>query len=134
MAEVFNNYLVSKQFSSQNESVTIVPIAGGKINDTIGRGSRYGAQSQIHSIYLTKRNQDSYSTNPENDGVDLSVSIYDTANNKEYFIARYIKVLPNSSFYIEKTITLTAQDCIRLTYHGSTSTTIDAVCSGVDLT
>ena len=83
---------------------------------------------------MTKADQNSYSTNPENDGVNLSISIYDTVNNKEYFIARYIKVLPNSSFYIEKTITLRPQDCIRLTYHGSSSVGIDSVCSGVDLT
>lgn len=140
MAEKFNNYLVSIPFSSSNRTITIVPQQGGSLpisGQTVNyaNGSRTsGATSQIHSIYLTKADQNSYSSNPENDGVNLSVSVYDTTNNKEYFIAKYIKILPNSSFYIEKTITLRPQDSIRLTYHGSTTTTIDAVCSGVDLT
>ena len=140
MAEKFNNYLVSIPFSSSNKIVTIVPphgvslpISGQVVNQANGTRTS-GSTSQIHSIYLTKSDQNSYSTNPENDGVDLSISIFDTVNNKEYFISKYIKVLPNSSFYIEKTITLRPQDSIRLTYHGSTSAGVDAICSGVDLT
>lgn len=140
MAEKFNNYLVSIPFSSSNRTVVIVPqqgvslpIQGQTVNHSNGSRTS-GSTAQIHSIYLTKSDQNSYSANPENDGVNLSISIYDTVNNKEYFLARYVKVLPNSSFYIEKTITLRPQDCIRLTYHGSSAVGIDAVCSGVDLT
>lgn len=143
MAEKFNNYLVSVPFSSSNRTVVIVPsaltnssslpIQGQSVNHANGSRTS-GSTSQIHSIYLTKSDQNSYSANPENDGVNLSIGIYDTVNNKEYFLARYVKVLPNSSFYIEKTITLRPQDCIRLTYHGSTAVGIDSVCSGVDLT
>lgn len=140
MAEKFNNYLVSVPFSSSNKIVTIVPphgvslpIQGQTVNQANGTRTS-SATSQIHSIYITKSDQNSYSSNPEADGVNLSISIFDTVNNKEYFISKYIKVLPNSSFYIEKTITLRPQDSIRLTYHGTSTVGIDAVCSGVDLT
>lgn len=140
MAEKFNNYLASIPFSSSNRTVVIVPrqslslpIQGERVNHASGTRTA-GSTAQIHSIYLTKSSQNSYSTDPKTDGVDLSIGIYDTDENKEYFIAKYIKVLPNSSFYIEKTITLRPQDCIRLTYHGSSSAGIDAVCSGIDLT
>lgn len=144
MAENFNNYLVSIPFTSSNKVVTIVPPCNTSSDNSLpmsgqtvnyANGSRTsGSTAQIHSIYLTKSDQNAYSTDPETDGVNLSIGIFDTVNNKEYFIAKFIKVLPNSSFYIEKTITLRPQDSIRLTYHGSASTTIDAVCSGVDLT
>ena len=141
MAEKFNNYLVSIPFSSSNTVVTIIPhqglelpISGDTVNSASGTRTS-GATSQIHSIYLTKASQDTYDdTNPEANGVKLSIEVYDTTNSKGYYIAKYINVLPNSSFYIEKTITLRGQDSIRLKYHGTTAVTVDAVCSGVDLT
>ena len=143
MAEKFNNYLVSVPFSSDNTVVTLVPqqgvslpIDGQRVNNASGSRTS-GATSQIHSIYLTKSSQDEYSEYPERDGVEVSISVYDTTTEstfKEYYIAKYVRILPNSSFYIEKTITLRPQDCIRLKYHGTASVTVDAVCSGVDLT
>lgn len=144
MAEKFNNYLVSIPFSSTNKTVVIVPQQGGSLpasgTVTSATGSRTsGATSQIHSIYLTKSDVSTIVSNPENNGSVVSISVYDTTNSKEYFIAKAVMVLPNSSFYVEKTITLRPQDCIRLTYHGNkagqfNNSSIDAICSGVDLT
>lgn len=145
MAEKFNNYLVSVTFSSSTKTVIIVPQQGTSFtqlsqNVNSAKGSRTsGATSQIHSIYLTKSDVSSIVENPEDNAAVVSISVYDTTNSKEYFIAKGVYVLPNSSFYVEKTITLSPQDCIRLTYHGNkagsfVNARIDAVCSGVDLT
>ena len=145
MAEKFNNYLVSVPFSSNNKSVTIIPqqgvsfpIQGQTVNYSIGTRTA-GSTSQIHSIYLTKADVSEIIEKPEDNAAVVSISVYDTINGTEYFIAKAVYVLPNSSFYIEKTITLKPQDSIKLTYHGNKAKqfpaiTIDAVCSGVDLT
>ena len=141
MAEKFTNYLVSANYAS-NRTITIVPQQGASLTTSeagviSAAGSRTGGSTeQLHSIYLTKSNVTSVVQNPESQGVILSVFVYDSTNNKEYYLAKAINVLPNSSFYIEKTITLRPQDALKIKFHScaDSSAIIDSVCSGVDLT
>jgi len=141
MAEKFNNYLVSAACAA-NRKFTIVPTQGTSLQSlsetgvNASSGQRVASStSQIHSIYLTKSNVTSIDSNPEANGIVASISVYDSMTSQEYYIAKAVNVLPNSSFYIEKTITLRPQDAMKVTIHNSpASTTIDVVCSGVDLT
>ena len=146
MAEEFNNYLTSVTFTGSGQSITIVPPSNSSSTNVLhdsenpsayAKGTRtISSTSQIHSIYLTKEVNSYISENIEANGSLVSIYIADTSKSPEskYYIAKCVKVLPNSSFYIEKTITLQTQDCIKLEYNDNTEATIYAVCSGVDLT
>ena len=132
MAENFNNYLTKKSYSTGGTQI-IIPAAEEAISSSVGAGERGASTiSQVHSIYITKIITSDQSSDPIGNAAVVSISVRDNAT--DYYIAKNVKVLPHSSFYIEKTITLRPQDCIRLTYHGSSSAGIDAVCSGIDLT
>ena len=119
MAEKFNSYVTSIPFSNNLKGMVIVPQQGVSINSEYGYGSRpSGSTSQVHSIYLTYSSPDSIMENPESMAPIVSISILDNSNGREYYIAKAVMILPNSSFYIEKSITLTTNESLKLTYHG----------------
>ena len=136
MAELFNNYLTKKSHTpNDNTKFIIVPKAGESISDS-GTGSRtQDSVVQLHSIYITQEVTTNQSANPIANAAFVTLSVVDTTNNLEYPIASNIMVLPHSSFYIEKAITLKSQDRLILKYTtlNSTSKTIGTVCSGVEL-
>lgn len=156
MAEKFNDYLTSVTYSS-GKTIVIVPPAT-ELNSLpyseqyAASGTRVvGSTCQLHSIYITMSDVDNFSHDPEDDAAIISLYIQNTVTNTNniFYLAKNIKVLPNSSFYIEKTITLNTQECLKLVYHGverkgedvtpgtiDTSIThkIDTVCSSVDIT
>lgn len=136
MAEKFNNYLTSRSYNLSNTQI-LVPKAGQNLSGN-GTGSRAeNAISQIHSIYVTKHVSADYSNDPLAQKSIISLSVVDTSANKEYFIANNVMVLPHSSFYIEKAITLLPQQQLKLTYSNITGNpagvTLSTVCSSVDI-
>lgn len=135
MAERFNNYLTKRSYSKDNTQ-TIVPKAGNSITSN-GIGSRTnGTISQVHSIYVTQEINGNFIDDPLSNAAYICLSVYDTTNSKEYFIAHNVLVLPHSAFYIEKTITLLGQQELRLRYtsqNGTTSRTLCTVCSSIDI-
>lgn len=138
MAEVFNNYLTRKTYSSDVGSITIIPAYSGSIDSSIGTGSRTkDSKAQVHSIYLTQEVESNETANPLTGAVFVSLSIYDNAAQTEVYIANNVMILPHSSFYIEKTITLLSQQELRLTYGNATlnpnTKTISTVCSTIEI-
>ena len=136
MAERFTNYLTSTSYN-KGDSHIIIPVQNSTLSE-YGIGDREdGATSQIHSIYITKHVTDNYTNNdPLSQAAVVSLSIVD--GNNEYFIANNVMVLPHSSFYVEKAITLLPQQYLKLTYSNispnANGTTISTVCSTVDIT
>jgi len=138
MAEKFNNYLTSRSYALNNTQI-LVPKAGQNLSGN-GSGSRpENAISQIHSIYVTKHVSADYSNDPLTQKSIISLSVVDTSvsPNKEYFIANSVIVLPHSSFYIEKAITLLPQQQLKLTYSNisgnPSGVTLSTICSSVDI-
>lgn len=137
MAESFNNYLTGAKYSL-DQARTIVPRAGSSIDSDIGVGSRLtDAVTQLHSIYVTKEISGNHINDPYNYAVFITIAIYDYNTQKSYPVAQNVMVLPHSSFYIEKAITLTPQQELILTYTSANSsdsgTNIYTVCSSVDI-
>lgn len=147
MAEYFNNYLTKRSFN-KNQYQIIVPVAGTDLsvngtadNNNYVSGTRpSNATSQIHSIYITKHVTSNYTNDdPLSQAAVVSLSIVDTGNdNREFYIANNVMVLPHSSFYVEKAITLLPQQYLKLTYSNISPNTngvsISTVCSSVDIT
>ena len=136
MAEYFNNYLTSRAYSP-NQQQDIVPKAGESISSN-GVGSRTSESVvQLHSIYVSLKVDTNQTSNPTNNAAFITLSVYDTSKNAEYPIAYNVMVLPHSSFYIEKTITLKKQDKLIMRYSNTPvntgNKTLSTVCSGVEL-
>lgn len=140
MAEIFNNYLTAKEFTPSSTAFIIVPKAGSELASATGSGSRAANTIvQLHSIYITK-NVNSVVDNPLDGKAYVTIAIRDTSSTqsggKVYPIASNVIVLPHSSFYIEKTITLRKQDQLEITYttlNPSGTVTLSTVCSGVEI-
>ena len=141
MAESFSNFLTSKEFTEANQTIDIVPEAANSISD--GIGSRVAnSVSQIHSIYITKREYNATQYIPtEKDGAYINIYIYDNTKNDKYYLAHNVCVLPCSSFYIEKTITLLTNQSLKIEYSEWNKddkgeiikSKIDCICSGIDI-
>lgn len=132
MSEKFSSFLSSFNVSSSSANV-IVPTATATTQSGVVGTRVSGSTTQLHSIYLTME-QATKSTDPIADGVFLSISVYDNATGKDYFIAHNVEVLPHSSFYIEKTITLQPNQSLRVLGTSlSTSKKIHTICSGIDI-
>lgn len=126
MAEKFTNYLFQETMSV-NQTFTVIDQAGYN-------GRQTGSVCQIHSLYITQIH-DGVPSNPEDLAATVSLMI-ESNTSKEYMIANNVLILPNSSFYIEKTITLKPTDRLKIKYTGlktTSSKTISVVCSAVDL-
>jgi len=137
MAESFNNYLTGAKYNVDQTRV-IVPRAGSSIDSEVGVGSRLtDAVTQLHSIYVAKEISGNHTDDPITYASFITISIYDYNTQKTYAVAQNVMVLPHSSFYIEKAITLTPQQELRLTYttanSSSSGTNIYTVCSSVDI-
>ena len=139
MAESFNNYLTCFKYetSGTKSSKVIVPKAGESIDTSYGIGSRLpNTVVQLHSIYVAKEIDGNHTTDPLSYSSFITISIYDYDANKSFCIAQNVMLLPHSSFYIEKAITLTSQQELRLTYTSANtgaSTNIHTVCSSVEI-
>ena len=134
-SEVFNNYLASKTLSP-NATITIVPVAGGKVADANGIGSRTAdSVAQLHSIYITQLVDQNYTSDPVGHAAYITLSVYDESAQKRFPIAHNVLVLPHSAFYIEKTITLKNRQRLDLTLtsQNTVSKQLSCVCSGVDM-
>ena len=138
MAESFSSYGAQYNFgtSANDQSKTIVPIAGGRLSDAGCSGSRApGSTLQLHSIYLSQVVTQTYS-DPTSKIAYVSLRVVDT-NGGSWFIANNVMVLPHSSFYIEKTITLLPTQSLQLIFSKNTintsGATIHSYCSGVDI-
>lgn len=128
MAEKFTNYLF-KESMNKGSTLTVIDSAG------IQSGRESSSVCQIHSLYITQ-DFDWVSSNPEEEAATISLFIVSENSQKEYMVANNVLILPNSSFYIEKTITLKPSDKLRIRYTGlksSSSKTISVVCSAVDI-
>lgn len=128
MAEKFTNYLF-KESMNKGTTLTVIDSAG------IQSGRESSSVCQIHSLYITQ-DFDLVSSNPEEEAATISLFIVSENSQKEYMVANNVLILPNSSFYIEKTITLKPSDKLRIRYTGlksSSSKTISVVCSAVDI-
>lgn len=134
MAEIFNNYLTSKTYA-KGDAIVIVPKAGSNIASGNGVGSRKSyTKSQLHSIYISQETNGNYTSNPLNEKVFITLYVKD--GNNEYYIANNVLVLPHSSFYIEKTITLLAQQELYLRYtttNTKANCKLFTVCSSIDI-
>lgn len=137
MSERFTNYITRRSYNKGNTQI-IIPKDGTSVGNN-GVGSR-GSNStcQLHSIYITKEVSANYTSDPLSQASIISLSIVDTSANKEFFIANNVMVLPHSSFYIEKTITLLPQQQLKLTYANMSPNTdgvyLNTICSSVDIT
>lgn len=142
MAEIFNNYLTAKQYAA-SDYLTIVPKANDSLPTATGSGSRTkDTVVQLHSIYVTQEisgitssNIKNYRENPLDYAAYITLSVVDNSTNNEYIIINNSAVLPLSAFYIEKTITLRAQDSLKLTYTSANSANkkLHTICSGVEI-
>ena len=133
MAEKFNNYSKKHNSISKGNTSDIIPYAGNTLSG--GSGTRpSGSICQIHSLYVIKEHQ-TISTNPENESAKISLIISEP-NKTDVKLACNILILPNSAFYIEKTITLLPTQKLMLEYtsaNSSASSTLYTVCSTVDM-
>ena len=136
MAESFNNYLTYAKYNA-GAWKTIVPQAGGDIDNSIGVGSRLpNTTLQLHSIYITRETDGNHTSDPLSYASFVTLSIYDSGSEKSYSIANNVMVLPHSSCYIEKAITLTPQQELRLTYTSTNtgvSPNLHTICSSVEI-
>lgn len=133
MAETFSNFL-SKTSMTSGKTQVIVPKANGQAEDGVIGIRPINATSQIHSIYITKEQTgSSIITDIEKEGVYVHIYIND--NGAKYYLGHNIQVLPYSSFYIEKTITLLSHQslCVEYSSLNANESTIDCICSGVDI-
>ena len=137
MAESFNNYLTYNKYGKGDYKV-IVPAAGSSIDNDIGIGSRLAnTVIQLHSIYVTQEIDGNHINEPYAYASFITLSVYDYSINKSFSVANNVMVLPHSSFYVEKALTLTATQELRLTYTttntSTTSPTIHTICSSVEI-
>ena len=95
MAEKFTNYLF-KESMNKGTTLTVIDSAG------IQSGRESSSVCQIHSLYITQ-DFDLVSSNPEEEAATISLFIVSENSQKEYMVANNVLILPNSSFYIEKT-------------------------------
>lgn len=112
MAEIFKNFLsVSKNVGEK----TVVPASGRSCQildktDTMGSVNREEESIvQIHSLYITNNFGRVEGNNRCNQSLFKRVDLYikDISNtNVKVYIASDIELVPGSSFYIEKNITL----------------------------
>lgn len=133
MAETFSNYLTKASMTSGKTQIIIPKANGGTASGVVGVRT-LGATSQIHSIYITKEQTGStIITDIEKAGVYVSIYIDD--NGSKYYLGHNVCVLPYSSFYIEKTITLLSHQTLNIEYSSlnTSGATIDCICSGVDI-
>lgn len=118
MAELFKNF-ISK---SQNGEKVIVPIAGETVNiDASSPASGEllrdeDSTAQVHSLYISQsenryRNDDRYDENNFN-YVDLFVE--DSTTGIKVYLCYDIQIVPGSPYYIEKNITLTPTQCLKI--------------------
>jgi hypothetical protein len=119
MAETFTNFL-SKSISGEK---VIVPVAGDivKIDSTNSASGEVlraeESTAQVHSIYITQytnsriRDDNRYDTSNFN-YVDLYIE--DTDTNAKVYVAYDLQIVPGSSYYIEKNITLTPTQCLKI--------------------
>ena len=137
MAEYFSNYCskftcpVPSSLSDVVENV-IVPKAGQGLPST-GTGSRLpGTIAQLHSIYITQEVSNRYS-DPTTRIAYINLKVKDGSSS--YYVAHNVMVLPHSAFYIEKTITLLAQQqlILEFTTLNTAGCNLDVVVSGVDI-
>lgn len=118
MAEIFKNF-ISK--SSTGEKI-IVPTAGEIVridnsNPAIGELLRdEDSTAQVHSIYIAQssskrfRNDERYNENNFN-YIDLFV---EDTNGARVYVGYDIQIVPGSPYYIEKNITLTPSQCLKI--------------------
>ena len=135
MAESFSNYCTKFNFSTATKpnSKMIVPAAGGRLGTVGSRPT--GAVTQLHSIYLSQVITSTFD-DPTTHVIYASLKIRDTADsNNEWYVDNNIMILPHSSFYIEKTITLTATQQLYIEYTSLNTFNgeVHCVCSGVDI-
>lgn len=130
MAEQFNNYCTKGSINKGTKRV-IVPTAGTSLSNGIGTRTA-NSTLQIHSIYIVKE-QGGVSPTPESDSAKVSLILKD--GNNEYKMGDNILILPNSAFYIEKTITLLPTQSLLIEYTSvnSSSSNIHTICSSVDI-
>ena len=118
MAELFKNF-ISK---SQNGEKVIVPIAGETVNiDASSPASGEllrdeDSTAQVHALYISQsdnryRNDDRYNENNFN-YIDLFVE--DSTTGIKVYVCYDVQIVPGSPYYIEKNITLTPTQCLKI--------------------
>ena len=134
MAESFSNFLSKRTYSSGNTQI-IIPKANGQTQSNVVGTRPVGATSQIHSVYITKE-QTGSEVIKDVESAGVYVNIYIDDNGTKYYIGHNVCILPYSSFYIEKTITLLSQQTLNIEYTSlnKNQAAINCVCSCVDIT
>lgn len=131
MAETFSNYLFNGTMNPGQTQV-VVPVANSSKASDLVQTRTINAVSQVHSIYITKEHN-TKTTDVEKEGVYIHLYIED--DGERFYIGHNICVLPYSSFYIEKTITLLSTQSLNMEYStlNTESAKLNCVCSCVDV-
>lgn len=118
MAELFKNF-ISK---SQTGEKIIVPIAGETINidassPATGELLRdEDSTAQVHSLYICQSENRYRDVNRYNESnfnyIDLFVE--DSVSGIKVYICYDVQIVPGSPYYIEKNITLTPTQCLKI--------------------
>ena len=134
MAEKFNSY----RGKSSNASGTVVIIPkSGNINDT-GDERTANSIAQVHSIYVSQVLDHLNPSDVETHLNFVHIGISDDINT--FYIAHDIALVPQSAYYVEKTITLLPSQYLFIEFpanagkNGTANYRVDSVACAVDLT
>ena len=110
MAETFNNYL--QNIKSSGETI-IIPYAKNAFNSNDSTRSE-GSTTQVHSLYITQvyeTRKDGKSRYDETNFKHVDLYIKTTSGDKHY-LGHDILIVPGSSYFFEKNITLSPEQCL----------------------
>ena len=128
MAETFNNYLkkITSGDVETNVETIIIPYAKNAYNSNDSTRSE-GSTAQVHSLYITQvyeTRKDGKSRYDETSFKHVDLYIETTSGGK-YYLGHDILIVPGSSYFFEKNITLSPEQrlCICIPTGNFTTTT-----------
>lgn len=135
MAEKFTSYRATSPNSSG--VITLVPTSGS--SNPIGDERTANSTTQIHAIYVSQVLPNHLSEDQlENNMNFFHIGISDGINTT--YIAHDIALLPQSAYYVEKTVTLLPSQYLFIEFqtgagkNGTNLYRVDALACSVDLT
>ena len=135
MAEKFTSY----RGKSDNSSGTfvLVPVSGG--SNTIGDERIANSTTQVHALYVSQVLPNHLTEETLQDNMNFfHIGITDGINT--FYIGHDLPLVPQSAYYVEKTITLLPSQSMFIEFqagagkNGTSGYRVDAIACAVDLT
>lgn len=135
MAETFTSY----RAKSNNSSGTVIIVPKSGESNIIGDSREANSTTQIHSIYVSQVLQNHLNESQLEENMNFfHLAIRDNLNT--IFIAHDIPLVPQSAYYVEKTLTLLPSQELVIIFqesagkNGVSGYEVDALACAVDLT